>query len=44
VDGKVLQIENQGAAGLADLAGSKVKVTGELKAGAIVASKVEKAE
>ena len=44
VDGKILQIENQQAAGLADLAGGKVKVTGELKAGAVVVSKIEKAE
>ena len=43
VGGKILQIDNQQAPGLGDLAGSKVKVTGELKGSAVVVSKVEKA-
>jgi hypothetical protein len=41
---KVLQIVNQNAAGLADLAGSKVKITGELKGDAVAISKIEKAQ
>jgi hypothetical protein len=44
VDGKVLQIANQQAPGLADLAGSKIKVTGELKGNAITVTKMEKAQ
>src|SRR3954468_12331976 len=44
VDGKVLQIANQQLAGLADLPGGKVKVTGELKGDAVTISKVEKAQ
>jgi hypothetical protein len=42
VDGKTLQIANQQMAGLADLPGGKIKVTGELKGDAITISKVEK--
>ena len=41
---KVFQIVNQNAAGLADLAGSKVKITGELKGDAVTISKIEKAQ
>ena len=44
VDGKVLQIANQDVAGLASLAGLKVKVTGELSDRTITVSKIEKAE
>lgn len=44
VGDKVLQIANQNAAGLADLAGAKVKVTGEAKGESVTVSKVEKAE
>jgi hypothetical protein len=44
VGDKVLQIANQNAAGLADLAGSKVKITGEAKGEVITVSKIEKAE
>jgi hypothetical protein len=42
-DGKVLQIANQDAAGIAALAGAPVKVTGEMKNNAITVSKIEKA-
>lgn len=42
--GKVLEIANQNAAGLADLAGSKVKITGEAKGDVVTVSKIEKAE
>jgi hypothetical protein len=41
-DGRVLQIANQDAPGLASLAGTPVKVTGELKNNAVTISKVEK--
>ena len=41
---KVFQIANQNAAGLADLAGSKVKITGELKGDIVTISKIEKAQ
>jgi hypothetical protein len=41
---KVFQIVNQNAAGLGDLAGSKVKITGELKGDAVTISKIEKAQ
>ena len=41
---KVFQIANQNAAGLADLAGSKVKITGELKGDTVTISKIEKAQ
>src|SRR5438477_10022434 len=41
---KVFQIANQNAKGLADLAGSKVKITGELKGDAVTVSKIEKAD
>ena len=44
VDGKVLQVANQNLPALADLAGSKVKITGELKGDAVTIAKVEKAE
>lgn len=44
VDGKVLQIANQSVAGLADLAGSTVKVTGELNDRTITIARLEKAE
>jgi hypothetical protein len=44
VGGKTLAIENQNAAGLADLAGTPVKVTGEAKGDAITISKIEKAQ
>jgi hypothetical protein len=44
VDGKVLQIANQTTAGLADLAGSKVKVTGELNDRTITIATLEKAD
>src|SRR5262245_33623352 len=42
--GKVLQVANQNAPGLADLAGAKVKITGELKGDTVTVSKIEKAE
>jgi hypothetical protein len=41
-DGHVLQIANQDASGLATLAGTPVKVTGELKNNAVTVSKIEK--
>jgi hypothetical protein len=41
-DGRVLQIANQDAPGLASLAGTPVKVTGELKSNAVTIAKVEK--
>ncbi len=41
-DGRVLQIANQDAAGLASLAGAPVKVTGEMKNNAVTVSKIEK--
>ena len=41
---KVFQVANQDAKGLADLAGSKVKITGELKGDVVTVSKIEKAE
>ena len=41
---KVFQIANQNAAGLATLAGSKVKITGELKGDAVTISKIEKTQ
>ena len=41
-DGRVLQIANQDAPGLASLAGTPVKVTGELKNNAVTIAKVEK--
>ena len=44
VGDNVFQVANQNAAGLADLAGSKVKVTGEAKGDVITVSKIEKAE
>jgi hypothetical protein len=44
VGDKVLEIANQKVAGLADLAGSKVKVTGEAKGDTVTVSKIEKAE
>jgi hypothetical protein len=44
VGDNVMQVANQNAAGLADLAGSKVKVTGEAKGDVITVSKIEKAE
>ena len=44
VGDKILQIANQNAAGLADLAGSKVKMTGEAKGDVVTVSKIEKAE
>ena len=40
----VFQIANQDAKGLAELAGSKVKITGELKGEVVTVSKIEKAE
>src|SRR5438128_5915594 len=40
----VFQVANQDAKGLADLAGSKVKITGELKGDVVTVSKIEKAE
>lgn len=42
-DGRVLQIANQDAAGLAALAGTPVRMTGELTSNAITVSKIEKA-
>jgi hypothetical protein len=44
VDGKVLQIANQDAKGLADLAGSKVKVSGQLNDKTLTIATIEKAE
>jgi len=44
VGDKVLEIANQNAAGLANLAGSKVKITGEAKGNVVTVSKIEKAE
>lgn len=44
VGDKVFQIANQNAAGLATLAGSKVKITGELKGDAVTISKIEKTQ
>ncbi|PYR30553.1 MAG: hypothetical protein DMF90_27360 [Acidobacteria bacterium] len=41
-DGRVLQIANQDAPGLASLAGTPVKVTGELKNNTVTIAKVEK--
>ena len=43
-DGRVLQIANQDAAGLAALAGAPVRVTGEMKNNGIAVSKIEKAK
>lgn len=42
-DGKVFQIGNQGHAEIRGHAGARVKITGELKAGAIDVAKVEAA-
>ena len=44
VGDNVLQIANQNAAGLAELAGSKVKITGEAKGDTVTVSKIAKAE
>jgi hypothetical protein len=44
VDKKVMQIANQSVAGLADLAGSSVKVTGEAKGDSITIAKIAKAQ
>jgi hypothetical protein len=44
VDGKVMQVANQNLPALADLAGSKVKITGELKGDSVTIAKLEKAE
>jgi hypothetical protein len=44
VGDKILEIANQNAAGLADLAGSKVKITGEAKGDVVTVSKIEKTE
>lgn len=44
VGDKVMKIANQNATGLADLAGSKVKVTGEASGDAITVSKIEKTQ
>lgn len=44
VGNTVFEIANQNAAGLADLAGSKVKVTGEATGQSVRVSKIEKAE
>src|SRR5215467_7808032 len=41
---KVYQIANQNAPGLADLAGAKVKISGELKGDVVTVSKIEKTE
>lgn len=43
VGDKVLRIANQKAAGLADLAGARVKITGEAKGDTVTVSKIEKA-
>jgi hypothetical protein len=44
VGDKVLEIANQNVKGLAELAGSKVKITGEAKGDVVTVSKIEKAD
>ncbi|MDR1990986.1 MAG: hypothetical protein LBQ09_12245 [Acidobacteriaceae bacterium] len=44
VENKVLQVANQNLPALADLAGSKVKITGTLAGNTVTVTKLEKAE